>query len=536
MTMTSVETLIKRWNHMRRIREQHETVWDDLGILFAPYTGEVTTDAETSDANFGDSRIQSVLDGTGVRAANRFANFLRSSIFPSTTAWLKLETDPDLMEDFNVRDALDKTEVRALRALADSNFYKESARFLRNLPVYGNSGFSVKAAPPMVKSDGSTFNGMAFETIPCWRMWIDEGDSGRIIFYVRQLDLPAIELVKMLKNPGQAVIDCLDKGALYKRVRVLQFVYPNEGGVRNGVRFDEKPWQSVWIEPVHKEVLEHEGFERQPYFFTRWEVSDHDVYGFGPGHQARPDAMCNQEIMAQEYDALGRDMNPTLIVGAEDDMDLDLGVNGHITARRPSVNPEYLNTNSRYDVAEQIRRNNEMSINRAFFVDALEDPDTQPRSAEESRRLRDRATLALGGPADAITSEFLGPVVESLILTMEARGALPELTAINQDLGGIALRPAFMSPFFAAQKRQIFESAQEWLNTKIERASVTGDPKWTDDVDVEAFGMLEEKLLDFPARVRHTPEEMEEKRQARAAQAARQQMAELQGGGLSAPA
>jgi hypothetical protein len=433
--------------------------------------------------------------------------------------------DRDLMEEFEVRQALDATEVRVLKALSNSNFYSEAARFLRNLPVFGNSGFSTKAEPPLVQADGSTFTGMIYETIPCWRMWIDEGDAGRVIFYVRQLDLPAIELDRMFENPGMKAMEFLVKDRPYQRVRILQFVFPNESGITNGMRHGTMPWISAWVEADYKELIHDDGFDSPPYVYARWEVSDNDVYGFGPGHQARPDAMCNQEIMAQEYDALGRDMNPPLVIGAEDDIDLDLGINGHISARRPSVNPEFLSTGSRYDVAEVIRRANEERINRVFFVDSLEDPDTQPRSAEESRRLRDRAALALGGAADAISSEFLSPVVEKTVLVMLRSGALPELAELNAALGGGAqLRTSFQSPFFAAQKRQILESADQFLMRRVEMAQATQDPTWLDDIDKEAYGNLQEQLLDFPARIRHTPEEMEQKRQARAQQAAREQM------------
>lgn len=508
------------------LRSGHEASWEANERLFMPFRGEVYTERRA-----GDSRVGSMVDGTGARSSDKFQSFIRANTFPPDSDWVFLNPSFDFREDQRVHDALWATAQRLLLAFQDSNFYQAAGTSIRDQSVFGNGPFLTQLDKPIVSENDpeNTFGGFLFESVPIWRVWIIEGAGGRIIGVFREFEMPAIDAYRWFdRKPGQAAMEELEEnGRSLEKVKYMQYVFPREKSIPGALDHEtDAPWVS-WIFCTGNgewEPIQEEGMLSNPYVVPRMGVPDRaGPYGYGPGAFARPDAMGTNELKAQILIAAGRDMNPPTIVEARSTLNMDLGPNGRIVMKGPKrLAPQPYVTGSRYDVAEALRLQYTTDVRKTFMADLLEQPDSQPRSAEESFRLRQMALLNLAAPAQAIITEFLNPVIETCILLMESKGALPELTALSQELGPVAFTPRYQSPLFTAQNKPKVDEVRESLLFRVQMQQGSEDQSWLDGLDPDGYDRYEKAALALPADVSRSEEEIEEIRAARAQQDAQE--------------
>ena len=533
MSKRTAEELIERFSYLKSRRDNFESSWQDISDLMMPYRGDISTTKSP-----GGRRVVGVFDSTAMQAADTFVNFLKGAIIPSGTDWVRLRAKPPYDNDVTIRQVLDRVANKILGALSDSNFYTEAAGFLRDFAVLGNGTLHVREDTPKLGVQGSTFGGLIFESIPIAHMWWQIGHKGKPFFMVRRIQMTAIDAYRFFDGEAGGDVEAnLQMNQPMEQVSFLHFVYENENAIpKAGIKTaEEKPWVSVYITGVEDsisgkpEVIREGGFDFCPYIIARWMVVDGEEYGRGRGHLARPDAMGINELRRQVLIAAGKDLNPPLMVEHDTMVELDITPNGLMVTRPPvKMGPQYLKSETNYQVADAMAREDREQILKAFLGDLLTEPESQPRSAEESRQRQSRALQRLSATADIVNYEFLDPLMTSIIEVMQRAGYLPEFDMLAAELPDADLEISYQSPFFTAQKASGSMRVQAFLERRLAMYQATQNPVFLDDISPDQVARYDAMVSDVPALILRSAEEIEALRRARAEQMEQQQMAQAQ--------
>ena len=373
-------------------------------------------------------------------------------------------------------------------------------------------------------------------------MWWQIGNTGRPDFLVRQITMTAIDAFRFFQGAaGQDVEQKLASGDMMGEVSFLHYCFENENFIPNGViSSDNRKFTSIYMSGVSNAsgivgssgssnamIIREGGYDTCPYIVARWMTVDGEEYGRGRGHLARADAMGINELRRQILIAAGKDLNPPLMVEHDTVVELDITPNG-LMVTRPAVkmSPQYLKSDTNYAVADLIARQDREQIQKAFLGDILNDPDTQPRSAEESRQRQSRALARLSASADTVNYEFLDPLIQSIIDLMHRGGALPELDLLQQMAPDAEFEIVYQSPFFTAQRQSGVNRVQAFMERRLGMYEVTQDQVYLDDINSSAVANYDAMHSDIPAQIIRSQEEVSAIRNARAEQQMMQQQME----------
>jgi len=515
--------LLSRLSSMKTSRSNHESAWQDISDYMMPFRGDITT-----KKSGGSKRVKPVFDSTAMIAADHLVNFMKGALLPPSQDWLRIVPPFDFQQDDTVRKLLDKTAQRVLAALSQSNFYTEATGALRDLIVLGNSTLLVEE--DMVSPETG---GLMFESVPIGRMWWTQGKGARITMVVREYSMPALDAVRYFDNPGSSAKAHVSQGRPMEEVMYYQFCYENESKITGGAPSKlNKNYLSTWIcnDGIPPTIVRESGYDTAPYIVSRLHRVDGEEYGRGRGHLARADARGLSELRRQILIAAGRDLNPPLMV--EDDTMIDMDIaNGGIVVTRPPVKiaPNFLKSGADYAAADKIARDDRDQIRQAFLSDVLSEPTSQPRSAEESRQRQQRSLQRLASAADIVNNEFLGPVVQSVMGIMARRNELPEGVEAASMMGGtISATVKFSSPFFSAQKQGSAQRVMSFLERRLALMQATQDPAFIEDIHPDRLREFDMQQSDVPAEIFRTQDEINDIREARAAQEAQAQEAQMQ--------
>jgi hypothetical protein len=514
MSTRSQQELIGRWEAQKQVRSTYENALDEIVRLFMPFRDDITTVRAK-----GDKRIRGVFDTTGVMAADKFVNFLVGAIIPAQSDWLRLRIAGEFSDDLRVRRLLDKIVEKVMWRLSDSNFYTSAATFLRDFAILGSS---VMTRVDSVAKNGK-WKGFCFQAVPPGSVWWEMGSKEVPFIVFRKMEMPAIDAARHFKdNPGSHITLAAKRNPMAP-VGILHVVYENEDGLPGGLQSEiDKPWISEWFSLGEQDSTEQVislrtgGFDNNPFTIARWDTVDGEAYGRGRGHLARPDARGINELKRQVLIAAGRDLNPPLMIESKGMVKMDVLPDSVMVVKPPSkMAPNFLRSGTDYQAANMIGVEDRAQIEKAFLVDMLGEPDTQPRSAAETRARIARALQTMGTVAQRVDKEFLRPEVSSVIEKMESKRLLPEMQEIR-ELTGEDPSIVFQSPFFTAQKSAGMARVDGYIARRLQLFATTQDPIWLDDMDPDSITEYERRVSDLPAEIFADEEVVKAKREKRA--------------------
>jgi len=350
---------------------------------------------------------------------------------------------------------------------------------------------------------------------------------------VREYSMSALDALRFFDDPGVGAKMRMEQGRANEEVLYHQFCFENENKVSGGTPSkSNKKYVSVWVcaDGIPPTVVREGGYDVAPYVVSRLHRVDGEEYGRGRGHLARADARGLSELRRQILIAAGRDLNPPLMVEDDTMVDMDIA-NGGIVVTRPPIKmePNFLRSGADYSAADLIARQDRDQIRQAFLSDVLAEPDSQPRSAEESRQRQQRSLQRLAAAADIVNNDFLGPVVQSVIGILSKKGAMPEAEEAAGLMGGsISATIKFSSPFFSAQKQGSAQRVMSFLERRLALVQATQDPSYLEDIHPDRMREFDQQQSDVPAEIFRTQEEIDEMRAARAEKEAMMREQEMQ--------
>lgn len=525
--------LLQRHVYLKQRRMLHENTIQELVDLFLPFRGDITTRKSP-----GQKRVTGVFDSTGVQAADRFTNWLMGVMLPKNTQWLRIRHS-EFGDVTEIQQLLGAVANKFLQALDASNFYVEAATMIKDFGVLGNATLKIEEDVPRLKDQtDDTFGGFIFRALPFLEVMWSVDRNGKPSSVVREVEMPALDAARFFENPGANVRRYMRDGRYMETVKYLHFVFKNENDVPGGFKANtNKRWVSIFLAD-HAEhtdsamIVEEGGFDDNPYIISRMDIVAGDWYGRGRGHLVRGDAAGLNEGRRQILNAVGRDLRPFLLVANESVLNTDGGKSSIMTLRndhRDQVLPQYLHSGVDYTAADSVFRLDRQQIRDAFLGDILDEPDTEPRSAEESRQRQFRALSRMSAVADRVEAEFLDPLVTTGINMMAAAGALPELERVGQMTGEseMDIKFQYVSPFFAAQRMNMADRIENYVARVGSLAVNLQRPDMLDAINFDKVVSMIRDLGEVPADIQNLEQDVLELREARAQQATRQQALEI---------
>lgn len=499
-------------------RGMHEPVWDEIAAVAMPSRGPVTLKKGVPH----NTRHGPVFDNTCSLSATAFTNFLKGAIIPSQTDWLRIYPSPRVEENVKIRQLLDATSMRLLRAAAASNFYVQLPLTIRDDAVIGNGAALTEEKPPRERKNGATFSGFVFTSVTPARIWWVDGKDGRPDVTICQYELRAQAAFEWLGPDAPPGLYEIAKRDMAQKVTLVHFVYKNGTYDRDDPQ--DFPWLTLWAcydgyGGAGREAKSG-GMDYNPYSVFRWNRVDGEAYARGQGHIARPNARGANMLMEMVLRAAPRDILAPLMMEEQANVSTRIGHNGVMVVRPPvKMAPQYLRSGANYQIAYDILEKDRAHIREAFFMQYLGNPETQPRSAEESRQIIFRGLQQMAAPSEMV-AEDLGEVVNNMVTIMRNGRALPEfdeyLRYIGEEDEDDVCQVIFTSPFFAAQRQGTIERVNGFIAEARRDFAETGDPAWLDTIDEAAVGRLRSLRADVPADILRSDEAILERRRARA--------------------
>jgi hypothetical protein len=282
-----------------------------------------------------------------------------------------------------------------------------------------------------------------------------------------------------------------------------------------------------------KKKLSESGFFEFPFVVPRWAKASGEQYGRSPAMTALPDIRTLNKATDLRLRAWAKAIDPPLKVR-------DRGVIGRVRMTPRSINSvrdmdaiQEMITQARFDVANFQEENLKDSIRKIFFSDQIQFPPMEgtPASATEISIRFELMQRILGPTLGRLQSEALSPIVNRVFRMMLRAGELPEipgevLEAVGDNRAQIDIE--YEGPLARAQRASDIETVNQVLASLVPLKDVW--PEITDVIDEDKLARGVAERAGLPAAFIRGESEIEEIREQRSEQVARQTQIQEAGG------
>jgi len=510
--------LLNRYYRLKTDRINWDRIWEELATYLMP--GKVDFISTTAK---GDKRAAQVHDSTAIHALQILSASLHGSLTSPSTKWFGLRFRQDeLNKDKDAKDWLENCSKSIFQEFGKSNFAEEVAESYQDVVGFGTACLQFD-----VKTKDSKFDGFNFRACHLAEVVISESEEGRIDTVFRKIKLTARQAKqKFGVNAGDKALKALEKNP-DKEFEYIQAVFPREIQGENAMVAPphRRPWACYYVSVIDKKICKESGYYEFPFMVPRWGKTTGDIYGFGPGHVARPDIRTLNESRKLAMKAWEKSIDPPLKA-------LRNGVLGKIDLR-PSTVTYVADMNGLEPIVNATNWNADQlmlgdvraSVRRIFFADQLELNEGPQMTATEVQVRYELMQRLLGPTLGRLQSEFLNPIVERAFYSMLRGNVLPPIPEILQTVGG-DLDIEYVGPLARSQKMDEVTNIQRAVDGIMQLAQVNEEV--LDIVDVDKAGRTISDRLGAPADMLRGAEQVDEIRRSRQQQ--QQDQAEMDQG------
>lgn len=513
--------IIQRAEEAESIRLMRDDVLQRISEFILPNRGDFTivrARGQRTDIN--------LFDTTGVHANRTLAAALGTMLTPIEGKWFGLRTqNPDLLEDFEVKEYLAEVESRMLAVFSSfqSGFPQQNDQVFIDIPAYGTACMFV---------EDSLESGIIFKAIHLSEFSFMENSKGKPDAVFRKFKLTARQAADQFgeENLGPKVGAAAQKAPFSE----FEFVHavmpvsdwkklPGRGALSDNQGF---AFPSHYVSVDDKTVVLSRGYREMPYIISRWGKYTGETYGRGPGWDTLADVMMANKLKEITIKGAEKQIDPPLLA-SDDGVIAPLrthpgGVNiGAMTQDgRPLISQ--LPVDGRIDIAEFLLGQVHDSIRKGFFVDRFEEKDGTPITATESADRQD-TRLRLSAPhIQRIQAEYLSPLIDRVFGIMQRADMFPTPpeSIANEDL-----KIEFVSPLVKSQRMQEALSYSRAMEAGLGLIEASQGAVMDNIKKDESFRDILE-ISGVPVENIESPDQVEEIRQARQQQIEQQQQAE----------
>ncbi len=414
----AVADLIARYNALKARRDGFWlSVWREVRQYVMPTYSDFLTE--------GGARGMNIFDTTAIEARKRLAAGMYNWMAPPDKRWFELvPSDDELAKDEEVKDYFSETTKIISYALANSNWPTVLIQVLNNLAC-GLDGI-------VYCEDGGQKCALNFRSFPVETVCYAENSREKVDTVFREMTMTSRQICQEFRKVPQLIkSEGADPKRQERRHKILHAVYPRK--CRDPECMDNKnmPYEDVYIELETKAVLHESGFEEFPFAVCRFDKSDNETYGRGPGLDMLPTIkMLNR--MQQAYIVNSeRNADPSYLVPDGSLVSKNFSRDpGAVVVYKPDVNgakPEVMPVGDSAARSFQDIQAVQQEVKVGFFWDIF-DPlgDLKQITATEAEIRNDGKMIPFAPIAGNLHSELFRVVIHRAYGIVARRGMLPE--------------------------------------------------------------------------------------------------------------
>lgn len=437
--LTLRERCSKRLAGLKTLREPYESDWREIARHAQPARSRWLNTEKNKNTR---QTNKNIYDSHSIQAFRTLAAGMTSGMSSPSRPWFKLETyDTDVMDSQAVKEYLTETERRMYAFLAGTNFYG-AARF-----GYSELGLFGTEACVMLEDRK---DGAVCHALTAGEYWISTGTSVTADTLYRRVPLTVAQAVNSFgKAVSERVMRAYDASGYDEIVNVFHAIEPNTDREPRRLDARGKPWRSVWWDEDTdaQTTLRVGGFEEQPFWAPRWEVTGSDAWGQSPGMQALPDMRELQMQCKRKAEATDFHIYPEMVADAKIRLKrIPKAVTSVASFDQTQVNVPYSIPYQSIAALgadiERLERKIDVLAYADLFMAITNMEGVQPRNQEEILSRNEEKMTQLGSVIDNVNKEKLQIAIDRAFGIMERGGLLPEAP---EELQGRELKTEFVS-------------------------------------------------------------------------------------------
>jgi hypothetical protein len=411
--------IIERYTRLKNLRDGYWiNVWREVRQYVYPTYSDFLHE--------GGARGVSIFDTTAIEARKRLAAGMYNWMAPPDKRWFELvPEDDELAKDEEVKDFFSEVTKIISFAMANSNWATVLIQVLNNLAC-GLDGV-------VYCEDGGNLP-LNFRSFPVETVCYSENSKGKVDTVFREFKMTARQIVQEFGNedlPEKIRTCAADSKRMDDSFTILHAVFPRSNRQEDMLDNKNMPYADCYIELESKKIIYESGFEEYPFAVCRFDKSDNETYGRGPGLDMLPDIkmlnrMRQSYIIASERQADPSYMVPDgSLVGKEFNKDP-----GGVIVYKPDINgakPEVLvNAANLTKLYQDIEAERE-KIKMGFYWDIF-DPlgDLKSITATEAEIRNEGKMIPFAPIAGNLHSELFRVIIHRVFGICSRRGMLPE--------------------------------------------------------------------------------------------------------------
>lgn len=494
------KSLISRGNSIISRRDNWDTHYQELADYMLPRKADIV-----KKRSRGEKRMELIYDGTALQAVDLLSASLHSTLTSPATPWFHLDMkDTDVGRDDDVREWLQDSSTRMIRAFNQSNFENEIHEMYVDLVVFGTACMFVEMDEGQLR----------FSTRHISEFYLQENQFGLVDTVFRKYKQPARQAVQRfgIENVGEFIRKTHEKKP-DEEVEIMHVVMPRAD--RDTTKVDNKnmPFASYYICMNSSMMISESGFQEFPYIVPRFLKATGETMGRSPAMVALPDVKMLNLMSKTIIQAAQKQIDPPLLV-PDDGFIMPIrtqpgGLNFFRSGSRDTITP--LNTGANIPIGLSMEEQRRGAIRSAFYVDQLLSGGAPNMTATEVVQRQEERMRVIGPVLGRLMNEMLRPLVDrvfALMLREEMLAIPPEL------LQGTDIDIEYVSPLARAQKSSSLNSTMQALEILLPLAQAL---PVTDHLDPDGLVKHITDSLGVPKTTLRSSREVAQMRQERAA-------------------
>lgn len=441
--------LIKRFEFVRNRRDNWDSHYQELADYMLPRKADIV-----KKRSRGDKRMELIYDGTALQSIDLMASFLHGMLTSGASPWFHLDIkDTELNSSEEVREWLQDTSTRMMRAINQSNFETEVHEAYVDLTVFGTSCMFTEM----------TEEGLRFSTRHISEFYVQEDHFGMVNTVYRKYKLTASQAVERFGQGSVGeYISKIFKKSPDEEVEILHIVMPNQD--RDASKVDNKnmPFASVYVCVQSGMIMSEGGFQEMPYVVPRFLKSTGEVMGRSPAMTALPDVKMLNLMSKTIIQAAQKLIDPPLLV-PDDGFLLPIrtqpgGLNFFRAGSRDTITP--LQTGANIPIGLNMEEQRRAAIRQAFYVDQILASGGPNMTATEVIQRQEERMRVIGPVLGRLMNEMLRPLIDRIFAVMLRNDLLAPPPEVLQ---GRDIDIEYVSPLARAQKASSLNNTMKAL-------------------------------------------------------------------------
>jgi hypothetical protein len=509
MSDKKAKDIIRRFEQMKRIRDQWESLWQDV----KDYVRPVTNDFNYQSVR-GERQTDKIFDSTAPWSLEQLAAGLNSYLTSPTSRWFNLR----LVH----RDRLSDEELLYLELVSDIVFHQYSLPKTNFSPSIHEMYMDLGAFGTGVLYQDFDMGSrhVKFLSHPLSDCHIAENSDGMVDTVGRCRRMTALQ---MRHRFGEDALPADVAKSLVaepdREFEVLHMVFPKADADVYGMS-GGKEFVSAWILLADQSIISIGGYDSFPYHVPRWTKLSGQTYGRSPAMTCLPSILMVNMMGKTIIKAAQKIVDPPIIVD-NDGVILPLKTApGSLMYKEPGANPPIpFETRGRVDIGVDLISMHQNFITKSFYVDwILREKKRERQTTTEIADDREEILRQMAPMLGRIQTEALGPMISRTLDLLARNNMLPIPPA---SLEGEEYEVSYISPAAMAQFGGKAIAIQRFVQDAAQLASVM--PQVMDKLDPDR--LVEEMALhrDVSRKVLRSQAAVDQMRQQREQQAQAQQ-------------